>query len=182
MTHAAQPAHSSAQLAIAFNHLALLLLRPETEDAGDALAALADLFALPMPEVELLTGDALEREYAKLFLGVGPETTALSESAWTSPLHLLCQDAQFECRRAYAACGMAPHAEGTPEDHLGLMTAFLALTLEAGQAEAAKVFAEQHPAKWVPAWAVTLERREDAALYKTVAAALLAALEELRGL
>ena len=89
-----------------FNTFAVLWLKPETEGAVEGLQRLVDVLGLKPPFP--LSSAELQKEYARLFLGVGPETVSLCESAWTSPLRLVCQEAQFECRRAYAATGLAP--------------------------------------------------------------------------
>lgn len=172
---------TTASLAAVFNQLALLLLRPTADGATEALLDVAQALGLSAPEAaEDLEDSALGREYTLLFQGQGSDL--LCESDWTIPLRLPCQDAKFECRRAYAACGIAPQTSNTPDDHLGLMMAFLALTLQQGQTEAAKVFAEAHPARWAPAFAAQMLRREEARLYKTVGAALLSALDALKRL
>lgn len=162
-------AAACGELAERFGVLAMLWLSPETPGAAEAFFG----------EV---SQDDLEREYARLFLGVGPATIALSESAWTSPLHLNCQEAQLECRSAYAGAGFEVREAGVPEDHLGLMCGFIATNLSIGKIEEAEVFAAAHPAKWAAALANAVRAREDADFYREIAEETEAALEDLKAL
>lgn len=162
-----------------FNTFAVLWLKPETEGAVEGLERLVDVLGLKPPFP--LSSAELQKEYARLFLGVGPETVSLCESTWTSPLRLVCQEAQFECRRAYAAAGLAvPPDSGIPDDHLGMTAAFLAVSIEKGAWGAARAFAANHPAKWVPAVAAQLAKRPDARIYRTVAEGFLKTLDRLQ--
>lgn len=147
------------QLQSAFDALALLFLQPEDEAAGAALAAAAEavdragrgflnearldrLHCVASREVDPLE---LSRAYARLFLGVGETTIPLCESAWTSPQHLLCQSAQLECRKAYAEAGLGlSGGPAVPEDHLGLMLAFLSVAALRNDAAAGLAFFDAH--------------------------------------
>lgn len=149
----------------AFDALAFLFLQPEEEAGGGALAAAAEAVAqaAQKPGAEGLdparlaglkaiadgSTDSLElsKAYAKLFLGVGVKTIPLCESAWTSPQHLLCQSAQFECRKAYAEAGLGlSGGPAVPEDHLGLMLAFLSVTALRNEAATGLAFFDAHVA------------------------------------
>ena len=166
-----------------FDALSGLFIRPEDEgtvrryqsalSAAAALAAELGTDSKPF-EHALVTPKPkpveLEREYARLFLGVGAETVPLCESAWTSPQQILCQEAQLECRKAYLEAGLETAGLlGVPEDHLGMQLGFMAvLILKEDTAGAAKFFAE-HPARWLPGFAEALRLRGDAVFFHQVA-------------
>ena len=166
-----------------FDTLSALFIRPEGEDtlqrykemlpAAAALAAELGTDSKPF-ERALVTPKPkaveLEREYAKLFLGVGTETVPLSESAWTSPQQILCQEAQLECRKAYLDAGLETAGLlGVPEDHLGMELGFMAVLILKEDTEGAARFFAAHPAKWLPGFAEALRLRGDAVFFREVA-------------
>jgi len=123
-------------------------------DAGDALLDEEGISAetrerigavVPPQDIEIA------QAYARLFLGSGAKTIPLCESVWTSPQHLLCQGSELECRKAYADAGLElTSGPVVPEDHLGLMLAFLAVTAMRAEAPKGLEFYAEHPAKFVP--------------------------------
>ena len=123
-------------------------------DAGDALLDEEGISTetrerigavVPPQDIEIA------QAYARLFLGSGAKTIPLCESVWTSPQHLLCQGSELECRKAYADAGLElTSGPVVPEDHLGLMLAFLAVTAMRAEAPKGLEFYAEHPAKFVP--------------------------------
>ena len=170
-----------SQLQPAFDALALIFLQPETLGAAGALPAAAEaILEAESPLSESTRGRldeiagrqpgsdlALAQAYAKLFLGVGEKTIPLCESAWTSAQHLLCQGAELECRRAYEDAGLElAGGSVVPEDHLGLMLGFLAVSALRGDAKTGLAFYKAHAAHLLPAVAEAIrERGEDAGPY-----------------
>lgn len=152
------------ELQPAFDALALLFLQPERLGAASALPAAAETIleaaqggpALPAELLGKLERIASQQPpsdlefaqaYARLFLGVSEETIPLCESAWTSAQRLNCQAAQLECRRAYEEAGLELSGGSVvPEDHLGLMLGFLAVTALRGDEAAGLEFAAKHAA------------------------------------
>lgn len=166
-----------------FDALSGLFVQPEGEgvleryraslEAAAGLAAEIGADAAPFEAAlkQPLPSEAeVSREFARLFLGVGESTTPLSESVWTSPEHLLCQDAQLACRKIYREAGLETAGlYGLPEDHLGLQLAFTAvLILKEKADEAARFFAE-HPGRWLPSFTDAVRARGDAQFFRTVA-------------
>lgn len=150
----------------AFDALALLFLQPETLGAAAQLPHAAeaileaggslnqtsrnrlDEIAAGTPGSDL----QLAQAYAKLFLGVGEKTIPLCESAWTSAQHLLCQGAELECRRIYEDAGLElAGGSVVPEDHLGLMLGFLAVSALRGDVRTGLSFYQTHAAPLIPA-------------------------------
>lgn len=136
--------------------LSLLFLQPENLGASDALVDAGDALL----DEEGISAETRERigavvppqdieiaqAYARLFLGSGAKTIPLCESVWTSPQHLLCQGSELECRKAYADAGLElTSGPVVPEDHLGLMLAFLAVTAMRAEAPKGLEFYAEHP-------------------------------------
>ena len=67
------------------------------------------------------------REYARLFLGVGPETISLCESSFTGATGGLYSNSFFEVQGEYRAAGAAKADRFCePDDHLAVETAYMA--------------------------------------------------------
>lgn len=113
-------------------------------------AASAENTALHLPENE-----ALERDFAKRFYGVGDETFALTQSAWTENPLLLTGRATTEVLAIYRRHNLLPQNDSTslPSDHLGLMLGFLAALAQSERPEdraAEASFFLEHIACWWP--------------------------------
>ncbi len=150
----------------AFDALALLFLQPETLGAAaqlphaaeailEAGGSLTQTSRNRLDEIAAGTPGSdlqLAQAYAKLFLGVGEKTIPLCESAWTSAQHLLCQGAELECRRIYEDAGLElAGGSVVPEDHLGLMLGFLAVSALRGDVRTGLSFYQTHAAPLIPA-------------------------------
>ncbi|OUO88929.1 hypothetical protein B5F40_12025 [Gordonibacter sp. An230] len=162
-------------------------LREAAKDrpADDPLAEFfAELDSRDAAEDEALRID-LAAEYNRLFLGMGPHPVAPYESVYTSPEHLLMQEARDEVLTAYRSQGLdAPDDFDLPEDHLALECAFVAeladRTAEAcakGDGEAVgelvafeRAFVENHVASWVPAFCDDVEAHARTSFYRGLAA------------
>lgn len=105
----------------------------------------------PLPEAE-----ALAKDFAKRFYGVGDATFALTKSAWAENPLLLTGRATSQVLDIYRRHGLAPKNEPAvlPSDHLGLMLGFLACLAQSekpdDQAAEAPFFTE-FVADWWPA-------------------------------
>lgn len=153
--------------------------------ADDPLAPFfAELASADASDDEALRID-LAADYNRLFLGMGPHPVPPYESVYTSPEHLLMQDARDEVLAAYRAQGLdAPDDFNLPEDHLALECAFAAelaartaAACERGDREAAdelvasqRAFVEEHLAAWVPAFCDDAEERARTSFYRGLAA------------
>lgn len=179
------------ELQPAFDALALLFLQPERLGAAAALPAAAEAILEAAQDEAALPADLLEKldhiashqppsdlelaqAFARLFLGVSEETIPLCESAWTSAQRLNCQGAQLECRRAYEEAGLELSGGAVvPEDHLGLMLGFLAVTSLRGDETAGLGFAAKHAVPMMAAVARAVATKGAAAGPYVDAAALL---------
>ena len=131
-------------------------------------------------ELEVLAAD-FAAIYLNHALGASPE-----ESVWRDPDHLARQQPMFAVREWYRQHGVvAGDWRCCPDDHLSLELAFVAHLLsgasEAGLGAAAG-FLDQHPLRWVGAFARRVAERSDSPFYASLALLTWAYLEELREL
>lgn len=123
-------------------------------------------------------------DYARLFLGMSAQPVAPYESVFTSPEHLLMQDARDEVLAVYRAEGFAYAGEDNlPEDHIGTELEFMALlcqkqidALEGGNtdevqrlSEVQKTFVQDHLAVWLPEFCDQVEQRAQTLFYAGLA-------------
>lgn len=125
----------------------LLALRPEAEAS---VAALCAALGLKPPELAGSlppeAGEELEREFARLFYGVGRRTVALSESVYTSREAILCQGALQEVSRIYDEAGLRPAGDPREADTLPFELAFAAELVEGKRPQLEKAFITEHAA------------------------------------
>ena len=144
---------------------------------------------------------AVAADHAKCLLGMSALPVSPYESVWTSPEHLMMQDARKAVVAAYAEAGFAKDtAFHLPEDHISIELDFVArlLTraadkLEAGTAvgavqsekapgqaelDQAARFIGKHLAAWTPLFCEDLERKASTAFYRGVAQMLRAFVAE----
>ena len=170
--------------------LSLLFLQPEMPGAADALVDAGDSLLdeqgisaetrerigviVPPKDIEI------SQAYTRLFLGSGDKTIPLCESVWTSPQHLLCQGCDLECRKIYAEAGLElKSGPVVPEDHLGLMLAYLAVISMRANAPKGLEFYTDHTAKFVPNFVEAIYNMGDKAGPYLGIAAMLMAVHEL---
>jgi putative dimethyl sulfoxide reductase chaperone len=92
--------------------------------AGQAMRDVIDGWS-EQDEPDILTEPA--REYAALFLGVGPETVPLCESAYEGGTGTLFRNAYFRMKEVYRAAGLSKSDDFTePDDHLAVELAYMA--------------------------------------------------------
>lgn len=159
--------------------LALLGQEPSLQDGK--LGEYAS--GLPATSLEEARSDAAS-DYAALFLGMSAHPVAPYESVYTSPEHLLMQDARDEVLAAYRNEGICySGADNLPEDHIGTEMEFMsklcekeAAALEEGDdAEAGRLrdvqraFIRNHLAVWVPRFCDDVEARAHTLLYAGLA-------------
>ncbi|WP_080797218.1 TorD/DmsD family molecular chaperone [Arabiibacter massiliensis] len=153
--------------------------------SDDESHPLAAFFAeLAQGDDERLRIDA-EADYNRLFLGMSAHPVAPYESVYTSPVHLLMQEARDEVTALYREAGLeAPAGFDLPEDHVALEFDFMAklaertaAALAAGEADEAErlvetqaAFGRDHLAAWVPALCDDVEKRASVPLYRGLAA------------
>ena len=143
---------------------------------------------------------AVAADHAKCLLGMSALPVSPYESVWTSPEHLMMQDARKAVVAAYAEAGFAKDtAFHLPEDHISIELDFVSrlLTraadkLEAGAAvgaadekahgqtelDQAARFIGKHLAAWTPLFCEDLERKASTAFYRGVAQMLRAFVAE----
>lgn len=134
---------------------------------------------LPAADLEEARVDAAS-DFAALFLGMSADPVAPYESVYTSPEHLLMQDARDEVLAAYRQEGLGyAGTDNLPEDHIGTEFEFMAklcevevAALEAGDAAEAerlrdvqRSFIREHLAVWVPQFCDDVEARARTLFY-----------------
>ena len=124
-------------------------------------------------------------DFLHTFIGVTQDREQVAfpyESVYTSPEHLLMQDARDEVLAAYRAAKVVLVDEaGEPEDLLGERAAE---ALEAGDdgscanlLEARRAFLEEHLLNWVPDFADDVQRVARTGFYRALADIVLGVLE-----
>jgi putative dimethyl sulfoxide reductase chaperone len=132
---------------------------------------------------EAVLGD-LARDYAALFLGVGPENVALCESAYRTERGLLFQGPYFDILERYKEAGLGKRDDfSEPEDHLSLELVYMAhlsrrtlSSAETGNEQDAERdcryqshFLKEHLLQWVPRFSKGLSEISPSAFYKALA-------------
>ena len=127
----------------------------------------------------------LAAEYNRVFLNMGPDPVYPYESVYTSPEHMLMQDARDEVLALYRAEGLTSALEvNIPEDHLSFELDFMAYLCEqaalayasgnlpgAGEYSAKqKTFIKEHLLNWVPEMCRDMDRRVHTEFYKSLCA------------
>lgn len=126
-------------------------------------------------------------DYARVFLGAGEQEGLIAypcESVYTSPEHLIMQDARDQVVQLFHSKGL-DKAEGLdlPEDHLGLELEFMArMCRETQQAiaqgewlaiasslEEQREFIARHLFNWVPKFCADVKARAETEFYQAVA-------------
>lgn len=138
---------------------------------------------------------AICRGLPHTFIGVTQDREQVAfpyESVYTSPEHLLMQDARDEVLAAYRAAKVVLVDEACePEDHLAFELEFMQLlgeraaeALEAGDdgscanlLEARRAFLEEHLLNWVPDFADDVQRVARTGFYRALADIVLGVLE-----
>ena len=134
-------------------------------------------------------------DFLRTFIGVTQDREQVAfpyESVYTSPEHLLMQDARDEVLAAYRAAKVVLVDEACePEDHLAFELEFMQLlgeraaeALEAGDdgscanlLEARRAFLEEHLLNWVPDFADDVQRVARTGFYRALADIVLGVLE-----
>jgi TorA maturation chaperone TorD len=137
---------------------------------------------------------ALEAEYARLFVGPGAVVAPPWESVHVSQERLLFQRETFEVRAWYARFGLeAPNLHAEPDDHIGLELSFVAhlatLGLRAIQVQdgdrlrealdAQRQFLAEHLGMWGPDWCARLEETSGSDFYRGLALLTRGTLSEI---
>ncbi len=171
--------HVSAGLMDAWKLMGL----PSDPDVEASKALLKTFFS------ELRQGDLeeaieqLARDYASLFLGVGPKTVSLCESVYRSASGLVYQSSLFEVQQSYCETGMTKSDQyHEPEDHIAVELSYMArlceLTQEAvkaGREQALnylrlqRLFLEDHLVRWIPLFSQQLIAASPPGFYRAMA-------------
>jgi TorA maturation chaperone TorD len=127
--------------------------------------------------------EQLAREYASLFLGVGPKTVSLCESVYRSTSGLLYQSPLLEVRQSYRETGMAKTDQyREPDDHIAVELSYMArlceMTQEAAEGETElalrclmlqQAFLDDHLLRWIPLFAQQLIATAPSGFYRAMA-------------
>lgn len=153
------------------------LMEGDLTEFQTALLRLNDYFASDGGE----TLDDLAADYAKTFLGAGSAQGAAAfpyESVYTSPKHVMMQDAWNQVCELYAYKGIerAEAADGLLEDHIAVELDFMAyLCDEAAQLteplavlEDQNSFLNRHLLNWVPKFCLDIAEYADTEFYRMV--------------
>lgn len=119
------------------------------------------------PPTSLL--DDLAADFAAIYL-TGAYGASPSESFWLSDDHLVCQEAMFDLRALYAACGLAaPDWRKMPDDHLVFQLQFVARLLELAVCDddwrSLADFLDYHLLRWLPDFSSRVAERCDTVFY-----------------
>jgi TorA maturation chaperone TorD len=129
------------------------------------------------------TAQGLAREYASLFLGVGPVTISPCESVYRSASGLLYQSTLLEVQQSYNEIGMAKSdLYQEPDDHIAIELSYMArlceMTQEAAKTEKEKAvrslelqrdFLDAHILQWVPLFSQRLIAAAPSGFYRAMA-------------
>jgi TorA maturation chaperone TorD len=124
----------------------------------------------------------LSREYASLFLGVGPKTVSPCESVYRSSAGLLYQATHFEVQQLYRAIGMEISEQyHEPDDHIAVELMYVAKLCEmTGEAvntdkesglhylSLQREFLESHLMPWVPVFSENLVNATESTFYRAM--------------
>ena len=127
--------------------------------------------------------EQLAREYASLFLGVGPKTVSPCESVYRSTSGLLNQSALFEVQQSYHEIGMTKSDQyHEPDDHIAVELSYMArlceMILESARTEREQAlhclglqrkFLETHLTRWVPVLSERLIASTTSDFYRAIA-------------
>ena len=122
-------------------------------------------------------------DFLHTFIGVTQDREQVAfpyESVYTSPEHLLMQDARDEVLAAYRAAKVVLVDEACePEDHLAFELEFMQLLGGscANLLEARRAFLEEHLLNWVPDFADDVQRVARTGFYRALADIVLGVLE-----
>ena len=126
---------------------------------------------------------ALQREWLRLFAGVGAPLASCLESFYVEPHGHMFAPCTLEVRKAYARHGLQiEKLNNEPDDHLGLMLGFVsyligkeAAAAEEGNIDAAealageeKVFMATHIFPWLAAWHYNVGKHATSEYYRQV--------------
>lgn len=94
-------------------------------------------------------GESFQKEFARLFYGVGEDTISLSSSFWLDAKDLLCQETALRVSRLYAESGLGNHSN-MPPDSLSVEVGFLGHLIAHKEFGNAKTFLEREILSWWP--------------------------------
>jgi TorA maturation chaperone TorD len=159
-------------------HRVLELLARQSEDEG--LRAGLELMRNALAHTPL---EAIQNDYARLFLGLGKCKAPPFESAYRSEERLVWQEAAREVLVDYASARLGYEGmDRLPPDHIGRELLFMASAAEAlVTRECERAFVERHLLSWVPAFARDVEAGASTRFFVGLARALEGHLREERG-
>jgi len=158
---------------------ALALFEGDSEAAAKLKTVLASCRDLDV--------DAAKMEYTRLFLGPDKLIAPPWESCYTAKERALFQESTLHVRGWYQQYSYIPAGYPShPDDHIGLMMHFLALTTERAAAclesdlvcgyksllEGQKLFAKNHILNWMDAYCEDMDKSETKLLYPQLVRAM----------
>jgi TorA maturation chaperone TorD len=157
-------------------HRVLELLASQSEDEG--LRAGLELMHDALADTSI---EAIQNDYARLFLGLGTCKAPPFESAYRSEERLVWQEAAREVLVDYANARLGyEQMDRLPPDHIGRELLFMASLAEGAPArDRERAFVEKH-LSWVPAFARDIEAGASTRFFVGLARALGGHLREER--
>ncbi len=96
---------------------------------------------------EVVFDEEFEREFAKLFYGVGDTTIGLTHSFWSGGLIAVAGEKTREAFKTYRDSGLS-NTSTLPEDHLAIELTFLSHLLVQNKVKEAQGFASEEVLQW----------------------------------
>ena len=115
------------------------------------------LFSEPRNQLD---PQALEKEYARLFLATQEKNISLYASAWLSAQNLLHQAPLLEIQTIYHQNGLSVPPGSVEADHLGILLLFIDLLRNNHEEELAQAFTKKYVLSWLPEMLTRIEEKE----------------------
>lgn len=119
-------------------------------------------------------------EYTRLFIGPYKLPCPPWESVYTSPKHLMMQDAADQVREMYGEAGLAINTDDVMPDHIGVELNFLSVLLQRTHSESGNKeeqvkrterLLNDHLLKWAPKFTQDMEGTAETAFFRALAKA-----------
>ncbi|RNL21299.1 molecular chaperone TorD [Slackia faecicanis] len=154
----------------------------DDEAVANGLALMRQWCAGAAGDVDEAVG-SLQREWLRLFVGLGAPEASINESYYTEPNSIMFGQSTLSARAAYRAWGLESDRKASePDDALGIMLAFCAHLVreslrlgESGDEEASRKplkafedFLVQHMLPWLSAWRYLVKQHAKTDYYRGV--------------
>lgn len=154
----------------------------DDEAVADGLALMRRWCAGAAGDIDEAVG-SLQREWLRLFIGLGVPEASINESYYTEPNSIMFGQSTLSARAVYRAWGLENERKASePDDTLGIMLAFCAHLMreslrleESGDEEASRKalealedFLAKHMLPWVSAWRFLVKQHAKTDYYRGV--------------